>query len=608
MGFNPGDPPPTDPNGQPWQNPSHSFTPTDNNQYTGASRQIGEFGGYPVGQVDVRTDIMKQLEQGALPLLMQVLGNPQGIAKMFGGMAGPVPGMPNTGLSSFLFNDAGSFSGAPGGGMPLPGMPPGGGGGGLPLPPGGGGGLPPTGGQPPLPPVSPPGTTNTPRTRPNDGGAGAPQPGPNPYMYGQQSGPQPDWTGTTLGGGQVPITTNTSPTYGTDLNSILAQFGLKDDNSIGGFSGLQPGTGAPGKELNLAMINSGLMPHGYALGGLHSQYNQATNDFNPRMMELFGPQGFRQQFSSDAAGVEALKTLLGSKGVQFRAMGGPLDPNAPTIVGEAGPELITPAAAGGQQQVLPMSMMRPPKGTELPGAGGGVMPGIPQPGISGVMPNMTMMEPQTTPGAGIYGGGMTNMMASPNTGGGFPSSPVQGQGTGSIQRLLEQNPEMEAFNAGKNILFGQGGMLGSGGGGQGILNALQPVFQQNLGFGLNELANRIPSVRNSAGAIEGADLTSRAMNDFNLFAAQALQQGQQNTLGGLGMLGQLAGQAGGGQFGRHMQAGQLATQRDLGMGSLGLQAQQQAYNQAVNPTLQLLLAALGMATPTGYQTVVPGKK
>jgi hypothetical protein len=140
-----------------------------------------------------------------------------------------------------------------------------------------------------------------------------------------------------------------------------------------------------------------------------------------------------------------------------------------------------------------------------------------------------------------------------------------------------------------------------------VMAALQPLFQQNLGFGLNALTNSVPSVRNSGAAIQGADLTSRALNDYNVLAAQAMQQGQQNSLGGLGILGQLAGQAGNGMFGRNLQAGQLATQRDLGFGQLGLQAQQQQWNQTVNPTLQLLMGAFGMATPTAYQTVVSQK-
>ena len=232
------------------------------------------------------------------------------------------------------------------------------------------------------------------------------------------------------------------------------------------------------------------------------------------------------------------------------------------------------------------------------------MPGA-QNGDSGIpigQPNWASMV-QPLNGGGGFGGGSEGSGFLPPTSS-FPATPNQGPGTGSIQRLLGQNPEGQAFDISKNLLMGQNGVLGSGGGGQGILAALQPLFQQNLQFGLNALNSSVPSARNSGAAIQGADITSRALNDYNVLAAQAMQQGQQNTLGGLGILGQLAGQAGQGQFGRNLQAGQLSTQRDLGFGNLALQAQQQGYNQAVNPTLQLLLAALGMATPTAYQTVV----
>lgn len=519
------------------------FNPTDNNRQTGASRQIGEFGDYPVGQVDVRTDMMRQLEQAALPLLTSLLDNPQGMAQMFGSIAGPVPGAPQTGLSNFLFNDAGAFTGQPQGPQG-PGMPPGGGG-----PP-----------APPPPPAQPPGD-------PSPVQPPVPPPPGNPI---QQLPTVPVPT--------APVASTDEMWKGvnlTELNKLLQQGGygtqvlnankMKRDQ-------LSPFYNDPLAWEGYKQSNRGMTLFSEMDGG---KYNPEYGFANVRhLLDYFVDPSKMAQPHADytkknttggkiseaewKAWVDAFNKQGGK--VDKKAKGGKLNPNKVTMVGEQGPELIGPAV-NGQQQVMPLQ---------------------------------NTMQTMGAP-------------AGPQTGN-FASSPIQGQGTGSIQRLLEQNPEMEAFNASKNILFGQGGALGAGGGGQQILQALQPLFRQNLDYGLTALSNRVPSMNNSAAAVEGADLTSRAMNDFNLFAAQAMQQGQSNTLGGLGLLGQLAGQAGGGQFGRHMQAGQLATQRDLGLGNLGLQAQQQQYSQMVNPTLQLLLAAMGMATPTAYQTVVPGKK
>ena len=66
-----------------------------------------------VDQIDVRTKNMRALEEASLPLLFQTLMNPQAIGQAFGAAAGPVPGMPQSSLGSFLFG--GSQGAAPGG-------------------------------------------------------------------------------------------------------------------------------------------------------------------------------------------------------------------------------------------------------------------------------------------------------------------------------------------------------------------------------------------------------------------------------------------------------------------------------------------------------------
>lgn len=517
--------------------------------------------GNGIKQVDVRTRNMRALEEAALPILMQALLSPQSLTSSFSKLAGPVSGLQPGSLSNFLFNDAGAFTGQAGGGQS-----------------GSGGGTGGTGGG--TGNVDPHGDPPPPLAVPRGGSAQPP--------YGTDLGS----IGGLLGGGTVDPNSPNANNKLLDPAAILAQFGINAPGDYGGFQGLLPGSAMPGgQDLNLGYLNQFLNPQGYAAGSPHPQ---GTDLGTQGLLNLFGPSGTNKNFGKGPAAVSGLQQFLTQLGVKFSAHGGPLNPGDITVVGEQGPEVII------GNQVLPLKDPHNMATLLLHAGAKGMANG-----------GLLEEQPIQINGPGTW----ANMQQPPGhdtvttTGTGqFPTSPTQGAGTGSIQRLLEQNPEMQTFNQANSLLGGSGGILGSGGGGEGILKALQPRFQQNLQFGLNSLTNAVPSVRNSAAAIQGADLTSRALNDYNVLAAQALQQGQSNTLGGLGLLGQLAGQAGSGQFNRNLQAGQLATQRDLGMGSLGLQAQQQQWNQTVNPTLQLLLAALGMAQPTAFQTVVGEQK
>lgn len=77
-------------------------------------------------------------------------------------------------------------------------------------------------------------------------------------------------------------------------------------------------------------------------------------------------------------------------------------------------------------------------------------------------------------------------------------------------------------------------------GGQGVLNAAQPLFQRNLEFALR--ANREfggPSRFNAAVARQGGELSQRALGDFNLFSQQVLESGANRQLQAL--LGGLSG-------------------------------------------------------------------
>lgn len=540
-----------------------------------------------ITQIDVRTKNMRALEEAALPLLFSTLLNPSSIGALFGNMAGAVPGMTEApavnasvmdaapqqqaaaGLLSQLFS-GGGLGGGMGGLPPTPGY----GGGEIPNPPPLN--LPPVNGQQPSAPGLPPASQPTPISN----------------------------IPTTFPGAGMPDLPNQ---YGGIGNIIPGSVGAPGGDAAyqQAVAGIQSGTQYP--TVDPDVIRLAFMQHGR---------NMRPEDLSYWQPKIQSGYGIDKMYSD-------LASFFASPGaanfpVDFRATGGPLDPNKFTLVGEAGPELITPAA-GGQQQVVPnMQTMQASSANQLQ-----PLPQLPQLG-------------------------------------GFQTSALQGAGTGATARLLDQNPEMQTFDIAKGILGGQQNP------GQGVVNALQPVFNQNLQSSLGQLRNFAPSVFNSQTGLEGGNVAQRAMNDFNLLAAQALQQGVGQQQQGLGILGQLAGQAGNGAFNRALGAGslglqesqamtganqaaaagnaqnllnrqQIGNQYNLGLGGLandqllglrgqdiqrqlgltqlgqqqqqfqsnfGLAAQQQQYNQTVNPTLQLLLAALGMAQPTAYQSVV----
>lgn len=160
---------------------------------------------------------------------------------------------------------------------------------------------------------------------------------------------------------------------------------------------------------------------------------------------------------------------------------------------------------------------------------------------------------------------------------GSQATPLQQQSTAGISQFLNQQaPEQRALEASMPALQG---ILNSKPG-QGIIDALQPRFQQNLA-----LANQEGGRFGSANAI----LRGNAVNDFNLLGAQAAQQGQQTQLQAANALQLLSGQAGQNPFARLLGAagvGQqdaqqqdVETQRRLQLlGFLMGGAQQAAFN------------------------------
>jgi hypothetical protein len=172
---------------------------------------------------------------------------------------------------------------------------------------------------------------------------------------------------------------------------------------------------------------------------------------------------------------------------------------------------------------------------------------------------------------------------------------LQRQSTAGISQFLNQPaPEQRALDMSIPALQG---ILNSKPG-AGIMDALQPHFQQNLA-----LANQEGGRFGSANAI----LRSQALNDYNLLGAQAAQQGQQTQLQAANALQLLSGQAGQNPFARLLgasgvgqqdaQQADVETQRRLQLlGFLMGGAQQAAFGQ---PYVQNKPAQSGLGASLG---------
>lgn len=137
-----------------------------------------------------------------------------------------------------------------------------------------------------------------------------------------------------------------------------------------------------------------------------------------------------------------------------------------------------------------------------------------------------------------------------------PRTALQRQSTDAASNYLNQPaPEQQALNTAMPFLQN----LLTQNPGQGMLDALKPSFDRNLAQA-NQQGGRFAS--------GNAILRSRALDDFNLLGAQALQQGHNQQLQGVDALRLLSGQAGQNPFQRILGAGQLgasdAAQADLG--------------------------------------------
>lgn len=212
--------------------------------------------------------------------------------------------------------------------------------------------------------------------------------------------------------------------------------------------------------------------------------------------------------------------------------------------------------------------------------------------LSGVFGGNNPFAPLQSPVTGAAGAGLQGAIGAPQAGENTASSAVA-----TLQQLLQgaQNPFPN---------------MGTANPGAAVVNAAQPIFERNFQAANTQLSNLAPGRFSSAFAQQGQGLAQQSLQDFNLFAANALQQGQQlqnqqqsqalNFL--LGAQGnQLAAAQGLGQIGQ-LQSGMQndAFSRLLGAGQFGL-AQQQAN---VNPILALMQAGLQYAAPADLSAIV----
>ena len=187
-------------------------------------------------------------------------------------------------------------------------------------------------------------------------------------------------------------------------------------------------------------------------------------------------------------------------------------------------------------------------GASLGGAAGGALGGgttqqnsylQPYPGAQGLQGNilqMLMGGGSTTPGSGLNAlGGLAGLGS---------STGAQRQGTGINQFSNMASPEMQALNTAFPML--QNMMMGNNASG---VDALQPVFEQNLNTASNKLTATAPGGRFSSGMLQAqGQLGQQSTNDYNLLASQMIQQGLNRQLQAATTLGGLSSQAGNAQL------------------------------------------------------------
>lgn len=491
---------------------------------------VGQLGDSTIAQVDVRTDVMKQLEQGLLALLGPIMkGGVGGAASMFAGLTPPVPGAasfnnPFAQAASQPGIYASLFGRNPLGGAMQTAMLPGG------------------------PPSQPP-------PRNLDVPPPVPRPGFDPNS--------PNVTFRAAGGPLDPNAINVVGESGPEIILPGAQ-----------------GTVIP------ATHGSAAAPRPFGSAGLTSEQLRAQ-------MEAPGYQ------SPTVAGLNAPSTpgyVWGANGQATpgysTSFNGQLTSGTAQMPTQQSVEQF--ALSGGAQGQAPQAQIAQPTQPAAPPAGGGMAPGPGQP-----------PAPLQTGGPQMRGGSQPPPAFTPD-----PNAPnTVNPNTGPPAPMTDlQNGILGGGAFGAQSPFAQGLGINSS---QQVADSLRQQLMGNVDATIARARGQVPSMYNSGSGMVIGDALQRMLNDVGAQTSQAMLQGRDQDIS--------AGRAqtervlGAGQFGQGMT--QLGLQEMLGLGQMaqnqqqfdstfGLNAQNQQWQQTMQPIMQMLMSFLGLATPTGYQTVV----
>lgn len=353
--------------------------------------------------------------------------------------------------------------------------------------------------------------------------------------------------------------------------------------------------------------------------------------------------------ASDTQGSEPLDREV-AVDVVARQTGGPIDPAAINLVGEAGPEAIVPPNLGGgptgtvlpnqtaANNALGNALQGQPASTAAPGQLQG--PNLPQLGGANNQQQLGFPGPggqdvrRLGPGAIIEENPLLPgpQQQQPNDGllGGFLQNFFGNQaGSDFLTNLFQNGLPGFGQGEGENVFQSSLEDIATGNNGQGLADALSAQLRGNAGNIFGQLGSTIPSVFNTGAGVVGGGLAQRLNNDANVAIADALLRGQGNQINaaatGLGNqsqqaqnalgLGGLASGQQGQQAGLAQGLSGQALQQQLGLGQLaqnqqqfdsqfGLQQQNQLFNQLAGPIQQMLLAALSQATPIADQPII----
>lgn len=536
----------------------------------GALTDLGTIGGQQVGQVDVRTNIMKALEAGSLPGLLSILGNPFGFSEAATGRVGGVP-------DGQTQNRAAEMMAAQ----------PGGAGAGL------------------LDQFTQ-GASQGVNRPPNPIAAALASSGGDPllsHIFGQQPTPMPPPTqGLAAGGILDPNQTSIVGENGPELippgnNQVIPLRGAGQ-----AVAGDVSGGGPPGFTSLTNMANSGgpqIQPPPTG-GGTPGQAGPQTLDdpiFNfdfdkgvpgdqtsVQPIPQGQPQAVPDQMS-DGNGV--LGGQVGAGGAKGGSPQGGV-PNSPQ-----GPTVASNPAAQDHGVGVPQFPQGGPAGGQLKSfldqlAGGGFGNSNSASGPSANANLDSVLRPITERNIEFGLGALANRAPSTfNTAFQSQGIDLARQATDDHNRtvaegLLKGDANRVADAASQRSLTGS--LAGTGV--QGALGQLQNETQRELGF--TNLAN------------------SRNLGLLGLQNDRDLGFGQQDINRELGF-GGLANTAAANQNNFNLGLGAQAAQSDQFNATGAANAQAQAFQQLVGPAMQLLMGAFGQATPTGLQTIVPGQ-